>query len=67
MRISFEQVMIEGDKILFHMTNESSTQDIVECWEKYIDFITACGWSNQELDEEILKRVNDNWGFSNSN
>jgi len=61
MKILYEQVMIEGDKILFGIKPSASIEEVIFNWNDYINFINACGWTNQELDEEILKRVDKNW------
>jgi hypothetical protein len=39
----------------------SEGADLIDTYDKVIEFIEACGWDNKTFDEETLKRVDANW------
>ncbi len=30
-------------------------------WDLYLAYIKMCGWTDKELDQETLKRIDKNW------
>lgn len=33
----------------------------VPYWQEYLSYLQACGWTNEEFNNETLKRVDNNW------
>lgn len=59
-RLPYELVVIEADKILLQMVLAPDWR-AHEYFERYLLFITACGWTDLEFDAETLRRVDAAW------
>lgn len=59
MRVPFEIVSIEADRILMRMALSPNNSNYY--WNIYCDYINACGWEHDDLDREILFRIDSNW------
>lgn len=59
-RVAYDIVAIEANRLLMKMIT-SSDGDPFFYWDLYIDFINACGWTDQEFDQETLRRVDAGW------
>jgi hypothetical protein len=59
-RLPYDLVAIEADKILVKMVCAPSWR-AHEFFERYLLFITACGWTDLEFDMETLRRVDAAW------
>jgi hypothetical protein len=59
-RLPYELVSIEADKILMKMVCAPNWR-AHEYFERYLLFITACGWTDLEFDNETLRRVDAAW------
>lgn len=60
-RLPYEVVALEADRIIVRMALAPTLQLSLKYWRRYIDFITACGWTDRELDKETLRRIDRNW------
>jgi len=60
-RIPYEIVAIQADRIIFQMVVAPTMRQAIYYWDLYIDFITACGWTDREFDTETLRRVDAAW------
>lgn len=60
-RVPYEIVAIEANKIIMKMAASSSWDQAFEYWDQYIAFIESCGWTDKELDLELIKRVDGAW------
>ena len=60
-RIPYEIVAIQADRIIFQMVVAPTMRQTIYYWDLYIDFITACGWTDREFDTETLRRVDAAW------
>lgn len=60
-RISYEKIILEADRIITRMALSSNSDIAAYYWKEYTQYITACGWSNEELDNESLKRLEASW------
>jgi hypothetical protein len=58
-RVPYETVSFHIESMWFKAL--SSGDDLIDTYDKVIEFIEACGWSDREFDEETLKRVDANW------
>lgn len=60
-RVPYEIVIYEADRLINRMAL-STTIDMINYYrELYLDLIKTCGWTDQELDEETLRRVDAYW------
>jgi hypothetical protein len=59
-RIPYEIMAFEAERILMQGLL-GTNDDLLEAYERYVDYIEACGWTEREFDEETLKRVDHNW------
>lgn len=64
-RCSYEYVIVSSEPLLRDITHATSIYDIIEKSKIYLSFINACGWTNQSLDNETLKRIDNSWKESN--
>lgn len=61
-KIQYEIVAIEANKILDKILLSNEDDDIIEnYYSKYIEYLVACGWSNEEFDKETQIRLDKNW------
>ena len=60
-RIPYELVALEADRIIVRMVLSPNLRMVDYYWDLYINFITACGWTDRELDKETLRRIDANW------
>lgn len=59
-RIPYPIMAFEAERIL--MKGLIGTEDdLLEAYERYIEYIEACGWTIADFDAETLKRVDKNW------
>lgn len=58
-RVDYEIIAAEIEKIWWKAISEDG--DLFEAYYQVIEFIEACGWTNEQYDAETLKRVNANW------
>lgn len=61
MRLPYEVIAMEADRLIMLMASTSNYHDAYYWFHRYIDFIEACGWTDQDFDRETLKRVNASW------
>jgi hypothetical protein len=59
-RLAYELIVIEADKLLLKMVC-APPWEAHEYFERYLVFITACGWTDREFDNETLRRVDAAW------
>ena len=57
MKLPFDTVLLKSEKILKRVLLSGNSED--DYYDKYISFLNACGWENEEFDKELLKRVDD--------
>lgn len=60
-RVPYEMVTIEADKLLDKVFSAKDTVEMYELYGHYLDYLRACGWSEEEYDRETLRRVNLGW------
>lgn len=60
MRTSFEIVSYYAD-IFFIKYVTSSLEESFFYEDLYHIYIKSCGWSSEEFDAELLRRINNSW------
>jgi len=60
-RIPYEIVAIEADRLIVRMVLSYELGLSQYYWELYLGYIAACGWTDQEFDQETLRRVDVAW------
>lgn len=58
-KIPYDIVAIEANKLIIRMA--LSKYNDFYYYQLYLTFIQACGWTDQEFDEETLKRIDKAW------
>lgn len=66
-KIPYEIVAIEATKILNKILSSSEEGMINDYYDKYVQYLNACGWSDSEFDKESLKRIDADWTDFNQN
>jgi hypothetical protein len=61
-RIPYDVIAIEADRLIIKMVIASSREESFHYWNLYLEYIAACGWTNQEFDQEMMRRIDKNWG-----
>lgn len=41
----------------------ASFEESARCFRIYSCYLEACGWSEQEFDNETLRRIDNDWEF----
>jgi hypothetical protein len=54
MRLSYLQIVVEANRLML--------KDIV----LYHLYLEAVGWTDQEFDQELLKRIDEDWDYLTS-
>jgi hypothetical protein len=52
---------MEASNIINKMALASSMELSFYYWDMYINYIIACGWTDEELDCELLYYIDNNW------
>lgn len=60
-KIDYNIVYTQSDIYFGKATMAKTLQESAEWFDMYHEYITACGWTSQELDAETLKRVDNSW------
>jgi hypothetical protein len=60
-RVPYEIVAIEVDRIMRKMVLASEWEQAYYYWDLCRGYIEACGWTNQEFDNETIRRVDKGW------
>lgn len=60
-KIPYDLVAIEATKILNKILTSSDDGMINDYYDKYVQYLNACGWTDSEFDKESLKRIDSNW------
>lgn len=67
MRVPFEIIVEEADRLILKMASAKNMEDRVYYWDAYLSYLELCGWSNQQLDRELLNRIDAAWDFNKFN
>ncbi len=59
-KIPYDLVAIEADKLIIRMAL-SSIYDSYHCFRLYLHYLSACGWTEYEFDNETLCRIDAAW------
>ena len=58
-RLSFDRITIEANRLLdLHALAPSYDR---RYYNAYIDYLSACGWTDEEIDAATLKFIDANW------
>lgn len=60
-RIPYEIVAVEANRLIIRMAIAPTWQRANYYWNLYLEYITACGWTDQEYDRETLRRIDAAW------
>lgn len=60
-RLPYEVVALEANRMIVRMALAPTLRLSIHYWQRYIQFITACGWTDREFDKETLRRIDANW------
>ena len=61
MRLPYETIIIEADRLMMLMASTQDEQEAFNWFHFYIEFLESCGWTDQEFDQEILRRIDEAW------
>lgn len=64
MRIAYDIVSIEVDRLLIKSVTARTPKRSQYYWSEYISYLEACGWTQQEFDEESIRRIDLAWDNS---
>lgn len=56
-KITYEIVALEATKILNKILISSEESMTNDYYDKYVQYLNACGWTDSEFDKESLKRI----------
>jgi hypothetical protein len=62
MKLPFEQLEPEANRLLQKMTSARDLETINHWWDTYVAFLAAAGWTPMEFDRATLKQVDEGWG-----
>jgi hypothetical protein len=57
-KMAFEKVSFEVAKLFAGI---ASTEDLLKAMRVYTALVEGCGWSMEEYDEEMLRRIDEEW------
>lgn len=60
-RVPYEMVALEADRLIIRMVIAPTPRQASYYWELYLGYISACGWTDRELDQETLRRIDAAW------
>lgn len=60
-RIPYEIIVVEADRLIVRMVIAPTSRQADYYWELYLGYIAACGWTDRELDREMLRRIDLAW------
>jgi len=60
-RVPYEIVVMEADRLIIKMATSTTWERADYYWDVYISYIEACGWTDQEFDQETIRRVDAAW------
>lgn len=63
-KIPYEIVEVEASKILQRMLSAQDSIESSNIQEEYFQYLNACGWTLEEYDQELMKRVDADWDNS---
>ncbi len=61
-KLPFEAIEAQAFDLILQMVL-APAWEAHEYWESYITYITECGWTDQEFDQELLERIDNQWQF----
>ena len=61
-RIPYEIIAPEVERIILHIASSP-----IYYWQLYVGYISACGWTDLEFDNETLCRVDAAWTSGSKN
>lgn len=57
-------VALESNKILQKFLAANEPVESSKLYDEYIQYLNACGWSLEDFDQEMSKRVDADWDNS---
>ena len=61
MQFSYEVVEDYANKLADLAAMSSNPEGRVFYWDLYIYYLNCCGWTEEDFDAEVLKRISDTW------
>ncbi len=63
-KIPYEIVEVESSKILQRMLSAQDPAESSKIQEEYFQYLNACGWTLEDFDQELMRRVDADWDNS---
>lgn len=60
-RVPYDQIAIEATKFIENMALANDIEIIDRWWKMYVDLLEASGWDIISYNQEMLKRINEDW------
>ncbi len=63
-RIAYELIAVEANRLVCRMVRSHLCNDFIDAWEAretYLALLTSCSWTEQDYDNEMLRRVSESW------
>jgi hypothetical protein len=58
-KLSFEKVLAQSEKILMSVILHPSFNSEDDYYDEYIIYLNDCGWNEKEFDQELLKMIDN--------
>jgi hypothetical protein len=62
MKVPYEIITLEVDKLITSMALSYNIPN--NYWQYYLQYISACGWTDFEYDQETIRRIDLTWDDS---
>lgn len=60
-KIPYDTVYPIADSLITKAIGSTDPESAFLWFDAYHAYIRACGWTDEEIDEETLRRVDNNW------
>jgi|HubBroStandDraft_5_1064220.scaffolds.fasta_scaffold716529_1 hypothetical protein len=60
-KIPYEIVAVTSEKIYNKVLFARTQDEIIQAHREHKEYLEACGWSVEEFDLEMLRRIDQNW------
>jgi hypothetical protein len=60
-KIPYEIVVVISEKIYNKVLFACTQDELMQAYQEHKEYLEACGWTVQEFDLEMLKRIDQNW------
>lgn len=66
-KVPFKTISLEIDRFISKMVMALDWSQSFYWWEQYNIYLESCGWSDFEIDQELLKIIDESWEINSVN